>query len=217
MNQLKPLHGLIIIAAAVAWGAEIVRRGSLIAIVAFGVAMIILWYMSARNPHLQYNAEAFVPLIVASGVTKLPEFATSARRWLLICGYGTAIASLLAIVGSLNSLRGGDRTALYARLQALDQPIERKVVLSAPLLIGAVPFEKWSRYDIADVSERCPVTPNTLVLVQQANSGLFQVPDLAGCRAIEDNFAQPASIFGWRSPVDLVPRSYGFALFETTP
>ena len=217
LNQLKPLHGLIIIAAAVVWGGEIVRRGSLSAIVVFGVAMIILWYMSARNPHLQYNAEAFVPLVVALGVTKLPELTTPARRWLLICGYGTAFASLLAIVGALNSLRGEDRTALYARLQELDQPIERRIVLSAPLLIGAVPFEKWSRYAIADVAERCPATPNTLVLVQQANSGLFQAPDLVGCRVIEDHFAERASIVGWRSPVDLVPRSYGFALYETTP
>jgi hypothetical protein len=217
LNQLKPLHGLIIIAAAVTSGAEIVRRGSWIAIIAFGGAMLILWYMSARNPHLQYNAEAFVPLLVAVGVTRLPEYSAFVRRGLLICGYSAAIASLLAIVGTLNSLRGEDRNALYARLQELDQPIERSIVLSAPLLVGAVPFEKWSRYVLADVVERCPATPNTLVLVQQANSGAFEAPKLAGCRVIEDNFAERASIVGWRSPVDLVPRSYGFALYETTP
>ena len=217
LNQVKPLHGLIIIAAAIVWGAEIVRRGTWIAIAAFGGALFILWYMSARNPHLQYNAEAFVPLIVALGVSKLPEFTTSARRWLLICGYSVAVASLLAIVGTLNSLRGEDRNTLYARLQELDQPLERKIVLSAPLLVGAVPFEKWSRYALADVVERCPATPNTLVLVQQANSGAFAAPKLAGCRVIEDNFAERASIVGWRSPVDLVPRSYGFAVYETTP
>ena len=217
LNQLKPLHGFIIAAAAIVLGADVVRRGSRITLVAYCAAMFALWYMSARNPHLVYNAEAFVPLVVALGVTKLPNFTTSARRWLLICGYGTAIASLLAIVGSLNSLRGEDRAALHARLQELDQPIERRIVLSAPLLIGAVPFEKWGRYDLADVSERCPVTPNTLVLVQQANSGSFQAPDLAGCRIVEDNFAERASFFGWQSPVDLVPRSYGFAVYETTP
>jgi hypothetical protein len=114
-------------------------------------------------------------------------------------------------------LRGPSHTALHERLQEIDQPTERRIVISAPLLIGAVPFEKWSRYDIADVSERCPATPNTLVLVQQANSGSFQAPKLAGCRIIEDNFAERASLFGQRSPLDLVPRSYGFALYETTP
>jgi hypothetical protein len=217
LNQLKPLHGLIIIGAVGVCGAEIARRGSSVAIAAFCGAMIILWYMSARNSNLQYNAEAFVPLLVAVGVTKLPEFKTSARRWLLICGYSTAIASLLAIVGALNSLRGEDRNALYARLQELDQPIERRIVISAPLLVGAVPFKEWSRYALADVAERCPATPNTLVLVQQANSGSFEAPNIAGCRVIEDNFAKRATIVGWRSPVDLVPRSYGFALYETTP
>jgi hypothetical protein len=217
LNQLKPLHGVIIIAAAIVLGAEVVRRDSGITIFTYSAAIFSLWYMSARNPHLVYNASAFIPLAVALGVTKLPYLTTSARRWLLICGYGTAIASLLAIVGSFNSLRGPSHTTLYERLQEIDQPTEQRIVLPAPLLIGAVPFEKWSRYDIADVSERCPATPNTLVVVQQANSGSFQAPKLAGCRIIEDNFAERASLFGRRSPVDLVPRSYGFALYETTP
>ena len=217
LNQSKPLQGVIIIAAAIVLGANVVRRDSWITIAAYSAAMFSLWYMSARNPHLVYNASAFIPLAVALGVTKLPDLTTSARRWLLICGYGTALASLLAIVGSFNSLRGPSHTALHQRLQKIDQATERRIILSAPLLIGAVPFEKWSRYDIGDVWERCPATPNTFVVVQQANSGSFQAPNLAGCRLIEDNFAERASLFGRRSPVDLVPRSYGFALYETTP
>jgi hypothetical protein len=214
-NPHKPLHGFVVVTAAATLGWAALARGVRSAcFVSYAVAMLLVWYMSVRIPTLEYNAAAFVPVLVALGIDRLAKQDPDKLTWLKFCGYLVAVGSVIAIGVVFQSLLSGtDRRTFLSDLQQLQEAGDVTVMLPPPFLVGAVPFSQWGRYQLTFAREgTCPTAAKSVVFVEQANSGRFVPPKLVGCELVTNKFSEPTALFGWRIP--FVPRSYGYAIYR---
>jgi hypothetical protein len=214
-NPHKPLHGFVVVTAAAALGrAALARSVRSACFVSYGMAMMLVWYMSVRIPALEYNAAAFVPVLVALGIDRLATQDPDKLTWLKFCGYLVAVGSVIAIGVVFQSLLSGtDRRTFLSDLLQLQEEGDVTIILPPPFLVGAVPFSQWGRYQLTFArGGTCPTTAKTVVFVKQANSGRFVPPKLAGCELVVNKFSKPLALFGWQIP--LVPRSYGYAIYR---
>ena len=204
----RPLHGVFVLGSVLAIGWAGRRQGvRSLFFLSWCTACWFLWYMSMRIPALVYNAAVFVPWAVVALMARHGGRERHFWRELLVCG--VAVVSSLAIFSRPYAiLSGGDRVAFVRDIDNLRANTPGQILLSAPLLVGAVPFHQWSAYRVLEIGNAKICNKGSKQIINQANSGRFIPPELTGCQLLEDRFVPPLVPI-----VPLVPKSYGYAVY----
>ncbi len=218
-NPLKPLHGLICFTGFIVMLLLALRAPSrAFSIFAVSLAGAVVWLFGLRIPRTNYNVFAFVPslcvlfvAILAShmhGLLATIWFRSGLRTVITLAG----AAAVLPVLIALNSLANDGRSRAELRDFLTQSLAEGKSIAVTPsILIGAVPYNNWVLFKRVERDNLCN-TSASIVVVQQANTGLLEPPSARNCTLVLDRYSriQP-SIFGLKLP--FTPKGYGFAVY----
>jgi hypothetical protein len=213
LNPVRPMHGIVLALAAVGLVDCIVRERKRSPSIIFAIATSagLVWYTSVRAPAANYNAMAFVPCALAilyRTTLSVSGAPMASVGW--ACTSGVAMLSVVPVLLSCYAAAfGATREQFHETVVAME---DRSLAVDMPLLVGAVPFRQWKLVQpLRTERPSCRGGPE-LVIMKQANTGLFEPRELPGCKVLLNMFAHKSDIgpAWWPFPA---PKAYNFAVY----
>jgi hypothetical protein len=224
------MHGLVLLVAAVCIAGWLRKTGrtSPVTVAIMAVCLFASWYIGVRVPAISYNLLVFAPLAVClllqmsishprpAPAAHFPA-PTRAIVGLALTAAALSLPMQMAATG-FNDRYGVSRDQFLAAMDRISGSASR-VVIDPSLMVGAVPFEKWPlmrpwRPPAALAQDAAsPCSPQDVVIIKQANTGLAAPLDIRGCRLSADTFT-PIRVRLFGKDLVLIPKAYQYALFQ---